>query len=77
MTSLAPSSGDTRGSRRDAGAGGGQAHGGHTGCHLHWGGQPQKGDVIVEVPGVVVGVSDGLDGEMRINHKQIQFDFNT
>lgn len=64
----APPTGDTFGSRWDAGAGGGQAHRGHTGCHLYWGGQPQKGDIIVEVLGVVVRVSDGLDGEVSINH---------
>lgn len=66
MAGLAPPSGDTSGSRGDAGAGGGQAYRRHTGCHLHWGGQPQKGDVIVEVLGVVVGVSDGLGGGMSI-----------
>lgn len=61
LTSPAPASGDTFGSRGDAGAGGGQAHRRHTGGHLHWGGQPQKGDVIVEVLRVVVWVRDGLD----------------
>lgn len=66
----APSSGDTFGSRGDASAGGGQAHWGDAGCHLHWGGQPQKGDIIVKGVGVVVGMSDGLDGEVRMNNKQ-------
>lgn len=66
LTSPAPPSGDTFGSSRDVSAGGCQAHRGHTGCHLYWGGQLQKGDVIIEVLGVVVGVSDGLDIEVRI-----------
>lgn len=67
MAGLAPPSGDTSGSRGDAGAGGGQAYRRHTGCHLHWGGQPQKGDVIVEVLGVVVGVSDGPGNGLDLN----------
>lgn len=71
MAGPAPAGGDTFVSRGDAGARGGQAHRGHTGCHLYWGRQLQKGDVIVEVLGVVIGVSDGLDGEVSMNHKQI------
>lgn len=67
LAGLSPPSGDTCGSRGDAGAGGGQAHRRHTGCHLYWGGQLQKGNVIVEVLAVVVGVSDGLNGEASIN----------
>lgn len=53
-TSPAPSSGDTFGSRGDAGGGGGQAHRSHAGGELRWGRQLQEGDVIVEVLGVVV-----------------------
>lgn len=64
MTGPAPSSGDTLGSRWDVGAGGGQAHRGHTRINLHWGGELQEGDVIVEVVGVVVRVTDGLCREM-------------
>lgn len=71
LAGLAPPSGDTSGSIGDVGAGGGQAHRRHTGCHLNWGGQLQKGDVIVEVLGIVVGVTDGLDGEVGINHRPI------
>lgn len=67
LAGLAPSCGDTFGSGRDASAGGGQAHRRHTRCHLGWGGQLQKCDVIVEVLGIVVGVSDGLDEEESIN----------
>lgn len=69
----APSSGDTFGSRGDASAGGGQAHRGDASCHLHWGGQPQKGDIIVKVVGIIGGVSDGLNGEVRMNDKHMQY----
>lgn len=65
LTSLAgpaPTSGDTFSSRGDVGRAGGQAHRRHTGVHLHWGWQLQKGDVIVEVLGVVIWVRDGLKG---------------
>lgn len=67
----APPSGDTCGSRGDAGAGGGQAHRRHTAVELCWGRQLQKGDVVIEVLGVVVGVRDGLDGEVNVNYKHI------
>ena len=60
---FSPAGGDT------AGAGveveGGQAHRGHPVCHLDWGGQLQQGDVVVVLPGVVVGVSDNLQGTLN------------
>lgn len=70
-TSPAPSSGDTFGSRGDAAGGGGQAHRRHAGGELRWGRQLQQGDVIVEVLGVVVWVTDDLKGvENTVIHEQ-------
>lgn len=70
LTSLsgpAPSSGDTSGSGGDAGAGAGQTHRRHGPGYLNWRGQLQKGDVVVEVLGVVVGMRDGLYGNINVS----------
>ena len=60
---FSPAGGDTAGARVEVE--GGQAHRGHTVCHLDWGGQPQQGDVVVEVLAVVVGVGDSLQGTLH------------
>ena len=60
LAGLAPAGGDAAGASGGVAAGGCQTHGGNAGRHPGWGGQPQQGDVIVEVLGIVVGMSAGL-----------------